>query len=171
MVPILHEGDFIRGYFDGNGCVCVRPDNWITIEFCSGSYRFCESLRKRLLHHGIETLDKNDRRKGHRYQFVIKGSSRKDFRNLIYYSPRVFCLEKKRKKIISHKTINDYLWAKDLAKMFGVSSQTITKWGRVFNLPYSYKTAKGQRYYSRPDVKMWDILLTNKGVNHASVFV
>lgn len=62
-VPELCLGDFVRGYFDGDGCVYFSKlkyydrayKRWILLTlFTSGSRSFLESLHFRLRSHGIE---------------------------------------------------------------------------------------------------------------------
>lgn len=44
IVPEEYLSDFIRGYFDGDGCVCLVKGGRINTSFCSGSKKFLDEL-------------------------------------------------------------------------------------------------------------------------------
>ena len=52
-IPNEFNKDFIRGYFDGNGCVCEKNKRNMCFSFCSGSEKFITSLREELIKNEI----------------------------------------------------------------------------------------------------------------------
>lgn len=44
IIPDEYLSDFIRGYFDGDGCVCLVKNNRINTSFCCGSKKFLDEL-------------------------------------------------------------------------------------------------------------------------------
>jgi len=44
IIPEEYLSDFIRGYFDGDGCVCLIKNNRINTSFCCGSKKFLDEL-------------------------------------------------------------------------------------------------------------------------------
>ena len=52
-VPYNLMRHFIRGYFDGNGCVCEKNKRNMCFSFCSGSEKFITSLREELIKNEI----------------------------------------------------------------------------------------------------------------------
>lgn len=45
-VPEKYLSDFIRGYFDGDGCVCLYKNNHLQTSFASGSPQFLAALHR-----------------------------------------------------------------------------------------------------------------------------
>lgn len=48
IIPDEFLSDFIRGYFDGDGCVCLIKGNRINTSFCCGSKKFLDELLRLL---------------------------------------------------------------------------------------------------------------------------
>ena len=46
IIPKEYLSDFIRGYFDGDGCACLIKNNRLNTTFCSGSKEFLDELLK-----------------------------------------------------------------------------------------------------------------------------
>lgn len=54
-IPKEFDRDFIRGYFDGDGCISVKSTGYNVISFCCNSKIFLESLASVLISYGIYT--------------------------------------------------------------------------------------------------------------------
>lgn len=54
-IPKEFDKDFIRGYFDGDGCITIKSTGYIVISICCNSKVFIESLAKKLNSYGIQT--------------------------------------------------------------------------------------------------------------------
>lgn len=39
---------FVRGYFDGDGCVCLKSHKYLSVSICCNSKVFLESLKEKL---------------------------------------------------------------------------------------------------------------------------
>lgn len=44
QIPKEYLSDFIRGYFDGDGCIYCKKNNRVITSFCSGSKKFLDKL-------------------------------------------------------------------------------------------------------------------------------
>jgi len=97
-LPTCLMNHFIRGYFDGDGCVTQSKDS-VRISFVSGSYEFINEFQKYL----IENLDlKNNKiyKSDIGNYYTLSWSNKEniiDFYNFIYKNSTIF-LERKRIK-------------------------------------------------------------------------
>lgn len=96
-VPKEYLPDFIRGYFDGDGCACRIKGNRLNASFCSGSKKFLNSLLQ-ILHDeaGIEggSIDYNN------YKLTFGKKDSIKLGNYMYKdNPELFLLRKKEKFI------------------------------------------------------------------------
>jgi intein/homing endonuclease len=82
-VPQKYVGDFVRGYFDGDGCVYFKRlkyadrkyKRWVLLTlFTSGSKQFLESLWKVLERHGIQGGSLKKKTRGFELVFSHKNS-------------------------------------------------------------------------------------------------
>lgn len=97
-IPIEFHRDFIRGYFDGDGCISIKSTGYSVISFCSNSRMFLESLSKILLDNGIQTRPihrqiKN--RKSDFYTLYISGGINKSiFKKFLYDRANIYLIRK-----------------------------------------------------------------------------
>ena len=54
-IPNDFDKDFIRGYFDGDGCISIKSTGYIVVSVCGNSKTFIESLAEKLNSYGIKT--------------------------------------------------------------------------------------------------------------------
>lgn len=90
---------YIRGYFDGNGCICCdsKKNNKLAVNFSSGSKEFLDGLRNHLYSNNIYSyITKESENK---YRLYIKGILNcAKFLNYIYLKGDCLCLKRKYKK-------------------------------------------------------------------------
>ena len=100
---------YIRGYFDGNGCI-TNSDKYVGCSFCSGSFKFIEGLRKFLNENGIKTSPTRKKDKDSNcYIIQIYGIKNCDnFLNYIYKNSTIYLDRKFNKKSQLYKTLNIY---------------------------------------------------------------
>jgi len=108
-IPAEFMMDFIRGYFDGDGCITtfVDPEKGrrCRFGFSSGSLDFLLSVQDVLMRVDIDGGKIRDQRTewGQVYQLTYEGVFRSlKMRNYLYYED-CFCLDRKREKFISIK--------------------------------------------------------------------
>lgn len=88
-IPDAFIGDFIRGYFDGNGSIIMRTNRYNTyaqVSFTSGSMDFLKSMKSVFELHGIESHLYKDNRPSNRsyYLRIIKRSEIEKVFSLMY---------------------------------------------------------------------------------------
>ncbi|MDP2363943.1 MAG: LAGLIDADG family homing endonuclease, partial [Ignavibacteria bacterium] len=108
-IPDIYIRDFIRGEFDGDGNISIRPDkkggSKASFGFSSGSKEFLCDLRGFLAENGIDRgiLREQKTEWGHVNQLSYGGIFRSlKMKNYLYY-PGCLCLERKRDKFFSIK--------------------------------------------------------------------
>lgn len=100
-IPKEYDRDFIRGYFDGDGCISIKSTGYSVISFCSNSITFLKSLSSVLLSYGIQTRpiyssDKN--RKSMFHTLYISGGINKTlFKKFLYDEAETFLIRKYEK--------------------------------------------------------------------------
>lgn len=103
-VPKEYELDFIRGYFDGDGCIGIQyPKSkraetktcQIRVRFCSGSENFIKSIRDTLVNYGVKEVNITTRNNVNIFEICY---STKDSLKLyeLFYNEN--CMFLKRKK-------------------------------------------------------------------------
>jgi len=163
-IPNEHTPDFIRGYFDGDGCASLRKkDNWLTVEIFSGSKLFLIDIEKILERINIGCKLRRENQSANVWRLKIKARSIKRFAKYIYYNEEVFCLNRKRNKILNHKTHNDFFGIARVAEELGVNLNSLYGWRKRFGFPYSYLSGK-RKYYSRQDVNKCQQILEVQNV-------
>lgn len=90
-IPEAYLGDFIRGYFDGDGSIILHPNRYNTyaqISFTCGSIAFIEGLKQALKRFRIESHIYKDGRPNNNSYFlrVIKRSEIEKIINLMYFN-------------------------------------------------------------------------------------
>lgn len=102
-VPNEFIRDYIRGYFDGNGCICISNTNktkdsskwFFSCNFTSGSVEFLQGLRDFLLSVGVKSQIRTEESKPNTFRLFIGGMSNCDkFIKYIYYNSNI-CLDRK----------------------------------------------------------------------------
>ena len=116
-IPEEYFGDFVRGYFDGDGCVYFkkhwiearRKRRWIfSSRFTSGSKKFLVSLLCHLRKKGVRGGFIVDKKRG--YDLVLSHHDSVALYNIMYNNmPK--CLYLKRKFFLFSKAINT-LWGR-----------------------------------------------------------
>lgn len=107
-VPEKYMPDFIRGYFDGNGCMYLFRQNgqpFIEIKICSSKY-FAKGLFDKFQELGINCqVDRDKRAHKNTGQFRIRAiKAAVAFGDYIYANMKgQLCLERKRAKFIDFK--------------------------------------------------------------------
>lgn len=96
--------DFIRGYFDGDGCVYVDKNNQILINLL-GTENMLLNIKKILDENGIHT-DSEVKKHNNIYTFSFHGNNNGfNFFKYIYYY-ETFCLLRKKEKFYKYCNIN-----------------------------------------------------------------
>ena len=112
-VPSQYVGDFIRGYFDGDGNVAyttiIRKDRKSRAKhfhcaFTSCSYNFLKQLRELLQRNGLTGGSLYFSQKAHRLLFGLHDSLK--LRLLMYKKKYILCLKRKRSRF--EKAIQQY---------------------------------------------------------------
>lgn len=94
-VPSEVLGDFVRGYFDGDGNVYYGQKN-LTARFISGSRAFLSSLQKKLSQEGIVGLGSLYAHGPGAYILVYSTGNARQLYSFMYPSSAVPCLQRKR---------------------------------------------------------------------------
>lgn len=93
---------FIRGYFDGNGCICYdKKQNNIRADFACGSIDFLKDIQRVLYEQGIYSYFYIPKKEEAKYSFrlLIKGMrNTNNFFNYIYKDCNIYLPRKKNKK-------------------------------------------------------------------------
>ena len=99
-IPNEYIGPFIRGYFDGDGCVYIsnkhNDKNYYAVSFTSGSKEFLEELQQTLLKYDISSTLSCDSRANNN-SFLLKIYKQKDiktFKVLIYENSQIYLKRK-----------------------------------------------------------------------------
>lgn len=93
-IPQKFDRDFIRGYFDGDGCISIKSTGFSVISFCSNSIAFLKSLAEVLLKYGIQCrpiYSTNNHRKNLFHTLYLSGGINKSiFKKFIYTNAGTF---------------------------------------------------------------------------------
>lgn len=100
-IPKEFDNDFIRGYFDGDGCITIKSTGYIVVSIGSNSKIFLESLKERLLVYGIETrpiFTSYKTRYNPYHTLYISGRKNKTkFRDFLYKNAETYLIRKYKK--------------------------------------------------------------------------
>lgn len=97
---------FIRGYFDGDGCISLSSakTKQLSIDFTSGSFEFITSLRQFLFSLNIFSYIYTEKNKNI-YRLYIRGlQNLDDFWNYMYKDSKIYLQRKFTKKEQLYKT-------------------------------------------------------------------
>jgi intein/homing endonuclease len=97
-IPKEFDRDFIRGYFDGNGCITIKATGYNVISFCSNSIEFLKSLASTLLSYGIQTrpiYSTNRNRTSMFHTLYLSGGINKSiFKKFLYEDAETYLIRK-----------------------------------------------------------------------------
>ena len=107
-IPQKYFGDFVRGYFDGDGCVYFshlqyadrKEPRWVLLTlFTSGCRAFLNSLWDALKTRGIRGGSLKKKTRG--FELVFSHSDSVALHHVMYHTTQVagFCLKRKREKL------------------------------------------------------------------------
>lgn len=104
LVPEEYLSDFVRGYFDGDGCVYYRPVEFgkvpiLSTLFTSGSRSFLETLHAHLRKQGVKGGRIAQKNRG--FELVLSRHDSVALRRFLYNTSQISCLylPRKREKI------------------------------------------------------------------------
>ena len=132
-IPLNFIGDFIRGFFDGDGWVYTRR-NSISSGFCSGSKRLLEDIHVLIGGLGKKRvqIDKRPNRKP-LYSIDLWANDSLLLRDMMY-KDEPFCLSRKKEKFWNFYTPSEKLWTKDQEKVLKENiGLTIPEISKVLN--------------------------------------
>lgn len=99
-VPTVHLAHFVRGYFDGDGCIYFgqsRGKNILQTKFTSGSQKFLKMLQRRL--HKEKTIGPGSLHPhGSNWELSYSAHDTRHLYHFLYPTDTVPCLQRKRLK-------------------------------------------------------------------------
>ena len=100
-IPREFDKDFIRGYFDGDGCISIKSTGYIVVSIGSNSRMFLESLAAKLQEYGINTrpifTSYKSRINPYHTLYISGGIHKAKFKNFIYHNAETYLTRKHRK--------------------------------------------------------------------------
>lgn len=104
-IPEHLKSSFIRGYFDGDGCITIKSTGYSMVSICSNSEVFLKEVLNILKNNNIDGVVKNEQgsRKNPLYILSLyKFKDRISFRDFIYSNSEIHLIRKFNKfKVIS----------------------------------------------------------------------
>ena len=100
IVPEELVSHFIRGYFDGDGCITIKSTGYVSISICCNSRMFLESVQSYLIQQNIFSRPITTEHRAKHPLYVLYITKRKDqnaFKNLIYRNSTIFLKRKYNK--------------------------------------------------------------------------
>lgn len=100
-IPQKFDKDFIRGYFDGDGCISIKSTGYIVVSIGSNSRIFLESLAAKLQEYGINTrpifTSHKSRINPYHTLYIAGGIHKTKFKNFIYNNAETYLTRKYKK--------------------------------------------------------------------------
>lgn len=96
-IPKELMSHFIRGYFDGDGCITIKTSGYSVVSFCCNSKLFLEELQQELLNNGIITRPITSSKRKNNLLYTLYLSKRKNqlkFKEFIYKNADAFLQRK-----------------------------------------------------------------------------
>lgn len=97
-IPKEFDRDFIRGYFDGDGCITKKSTGYFVISICSNSKIFLESLKEKLLEYDIKTRPiystNNNRNSAFHTLYFSGGDNKLKVRDFFYNGSSIYLIRK-----------------------------------------------------------------------------
>lgn len=110
-IPVEYQSAFIRGYFDGDGCITIKSTGYSVTSFCCNSKIFLDDLRTILEENNIECRPVQCQNGKSRTSpifilYISKSKAQNDFANYIYNNAEIY-LKRKFEKFekIKNKSI------------------------------------------------------------------
>lgn len=101
-IPKEYHRDFIRGYFDGDGCITIKSTGFSVISFCSNSIKFLQSLAEVLFENNIHTRpiykSKENKKGNSLYTLYLSGGINKSIFKKFLYKDATLYLKRKYEK-------------------------------------------------------------------------
>lgn len=97
-IPNHLIGHFIRGVFDGDGCITIKRTGFSVTSICSNSINFLEDIKRYLNYNNIENiyiLPEKGKRKNILYiLYISRKENQNQFKNYIYNCSNVYLKRK-----------------------------------------------------------------------------
>lgn len=100
-IPDEYFNSFVRGYFDGDGCITIKATGYSVTSICCNSKIFLDDLNEKLQQHGITDsrvrCETGSRKSPLYVLYISKKENQKQFRDFIYQNDEVKLLRKYEK--------------------------------------------------------------------------
>ena len=91
-------GHFIRGVFDGDGCITIKRTGFSETSICSNSINFLEDIKRYLNYNNIENIhirpEKGNRKNILYILYISRKENQNQFKNYIYNCSNVYLKRK-----------------------------------------------------------------------------
>ena len=93
---------FIRGYFDGDGCITIKSTGYSVVSFCCNSKLFLENLKvylesKNIICRNIVCEQGSSRKRPIYILYLSKRENQLKFQNFIYSDKEIYLIRKYNK--------------------------------------------------------------------------
>ena len=97
--------DFIRGYFDGDGCICYSKEKQYVTSICCSNRKFLEDISNII---PVKSSIYQKTKSPDFYDLMINAQNTVGFKEYIYYDENLFGLQRKKDKLLSCN-ISDFI--------------------------------------------------------------